>query len=270
MPDPIRGEFANIGVAMVDDTGGFSKLAYNYRIQTRLTALGGRKLVQPVLQELGAIASSYEVSGVQQAGALGLLTPMTRRDLVDWAQSRGGIVRMTTPRVAMSEDPESAFERVFRRYVRSTAQQEQQPAVVTPEAERARLRDRFARALTRLQNFDPARIVVGSAVSGIQAHHWLDIAVVGHDRSTAFAHAIPLTANDDRAIYVNRGLALEAANDWEPNAPRFALYDDPPASRAELFAETNELFREAGIELVGRNDVDQAALRFDEPLLIAG
>jgi len=262
-PDPVRGEFVNVGVAMVDDDGTYSKLAFNYRIQSRLSALGGARLLQPVLTELGEVASAYDVAGVQLQPELRTVPGLTKVELTEWATDRGGIVRMSPPRVVLADDPDAAFDSVYRRYVRAP-QQPPASQQLAPEAERSVLRDRFVRALKRLQNFDPRRVHVGGPVPGQRAHHWLDVAIVGAGAATAFAHAIPLGASDERPVFMHRGLVLEAAADMPPLAPRLALHDDPPDKRRDLFDETRELLANAGVELVSRTQLDAAAARFDE------
>jgi hypothetical protein len=248
---------------MVDDDGTYSKLAFNYRIQSRLSGLGGARLLQPVLTELGEVASAYDVAGAQLRPELRTLPALTKVELKEWANDRGGIVRMSPPRVVLADDPDVAFESVYRRYVRAA---EQPPASqkLTPEAERSVLRDRFVRSLKRLRNFDPERVHVGGPVPGQRVHHWLDVAIVGAGATSAFAHAIPLGASDERPVFMHRGLVLEAAADMPPHAPRLALHDDPPEKRRDLFNETRELLEDAGVELVSRTQLDAAAARFDE------
>lgn len=265
MPDPVRGEFVNMGVAMVDDDEMYSRLVFNYRIQSRLSAIGGARLVQPVLAELGDIVAAYDVAGVQLRPELRTQPPVTKTALKDWATNRGGIVRVSQPRIVLADDPEAAFESVYRRYVRTPSQP---PEVKrpTPEAERSLLRDRFVRALKRLRNFDPARVHVGGPVRGERAHHWLDVAIVGAGTATAFAHAIPLRAADERSVFMHRGLVLEAAGDIRPQSPRLALYDDPPENRRQLFDETRGLLSDAEVDMVSHTELVVAAARFDEPL----
>lgn len=265
VPDPVRGEFANIGLVMVDDHGEYSKLIFNYRIQTRVRALGGRRLVQPVLRELGDISSSYDVSGPQSSDSLRLLPSITVEDIRTWATDRGGILRMTAPRVVVADEPDVAFEGIYQRYVRGAADPDSRVRI-TPEAERAQLRDRFIRAISRLQNFDSSRVRVGSAVQGVRAHHWLDVAVVGEQIATAFAHAIPMRSTDDRALFTNRGLVLEAADDWPVGAPKIALYDDPLEERRDLFDETSGLMESAGVRLINPAALADAVRLFEEPL----
>jgi hypothetical protein len=262
-PDPVRGEFINVGVAMVDDGGTYSKLLFNYRIQSRLSALGGGRLLHTVLAALGVVIAAYDVAGTQLRPELRTLPAITKTELKQWSAERGGIVRMSPPRVVLADDPDAAFESVYRRYVRAPAQP---PAMngLTPEAERSLLRDRFVRALKGLENFDPARVHVGGPVRGERAHHWLDVAIVGAGAATAFAHAIPLGASDERPVFIHRGLVLEAAGDMPPQAPRLALYDDPPDSRRELFDETRDLLSDAGVDMVGQTQLASAAARFDE------
>lgn len=127
----------------------------------------------------------------------------------------------------LARDPDEAFQSVYKRYVRGVAQVSE-GRHLTPEVERSLLRDRFVRALKHLGNFDTDRVRVGTAVQGEKAHHWLDIAIVGHGIPTAFAHAIPLQATDDRLAFMHRGLVLEAAGDMPRQVPKLALYDDPP------------------------------------------
>ena len=142
------------------------------------------------------------------------------------------------------------------------------PAIrgLTPEAERSLFRDRFVRSLKGLTNFDPDRVHVGGPVRGEHARHWLDVAIVGAGTATAFAHAIPLGAADERPVFMHRGLVLEAAADMPPHAPRLALHDDPPESRRELFDETRSLLGGAGVEMVSQGQLTAAAAAFDEPL----
>jgi Protein of unknown function (DUF3037) len=263
LPDPLRGEFVNVGVVMVDDNQTYSKMDYSYRIQTRLESVGGRKLVQPILRELGDLAVGYDVAGEQVRPELRTKPPVSKELLEQWVRDRGGTLRMSPPRLIVARDPDTAFGKVFQRYVRRR-QESDQPAKLTPEAERSHLRDRFARALSRLRNFDSARVVTSAAVPGVSAHHWLDLAVVGRDTPTAFAHALPLKGSDERPVYVHRGLILDAANDWPANAPMIALHDDPPNNRRELFEETTRLIVEAGGRMVSRADMVTAAAGFED------
>lgn len=48
--------------------------------------------------------------------------------------------------------------------------------------------------------------------------------------------------------------------------PRLALYDDPLATRRELFEETQNLLTEAGVVMVSQAAFGSAVLTFDEPL----
>lgn len=252
-----------------DDEASYSKLEFNYRIQSRLAAFGAARLCQPVLDELGAIKAAYDVAGSQLRPELQTQPPVTKQILHEWALERGGIVRLSAPRVFLARDPDEAFQSVYKRYVRGVAQVSE-GRHLTPEVERSLLRDRFVRALKHLGNFDTDRVRVGTAVQGEKAHHWLDIAIVGHGIPTAFAHAIPLQATDDRLAFMHRGLVLEAAGDMPRQVPKLALYDDPPDSRRGLFDETRTLLDAANVEMVSLASQEAAAARFDAALWQAG
>jgi hypothetical protein len=178
---------------------------------------------------------------------------------------RAGVIRLSQPKVALADDPDVAFDGLWRRYVRgSTA--EPMARSVSPDMERAFLRDAFVRALHKLRNFDRSRVITTAPVQGRRVHHRLDVVVVDKGASSAFAHAIPLAANDDRAAYAPRGLVLDAAQDWPEGGIRLALHDDPPSSRRQLLEESTNVLTSAGVQLVRQSDIASVVELFDDRL----
>lgn len=267
VPDAVRGEFFNVGLAMVDHEGDYSRLAFNYHVQTRLTQLGGRHLSDALFRTFGELSAAYDTVGQQLMPALRTKPPITLRLLDEWARENASLIRLSAPRVTLAEDADMAFARLFLRHVRAPVNQESRR--VSAEGERARIRDTFIRELTKLPNFDRERIQVSAPIRGLKAHHWVDIAVVGHQVATAFAHALPMRAANEREVFLHRGTILETARDLAEDAPRIALFSDPAADRKDLLRETQRVLEAEAVQMVAQHNLMGAVSLFDEPLLRA-
>src|SRR5256885_12287297 len=77
VPDPIREEFLNVGLALVDDGGRYSRFGFNTHIERRLGLLGAKRYAGPLVRYLNEFAQGYDVAGVQLADAFRTKSPLT-------------------------------------------------------------------------------------------------------------------------------------------------------------------------------------------------
>ncbi len=266
VPDPIREEFINVALAVTDETGQYSRLEFNRRIDARLKILGAEKQGKGVLRFLEDLADQFDVAGRQALMEFVRTKPALEPGLLrEWAEGFVTSIRLTPPKVFLADDGERAFDQLYRRLVAKVRQPPDEK--VASEAERGYLRRMFVHALRRLPNFSSERIRIGQPFRGLRAEHWVDVVVVGLQTPIAFAHALPFNAADARDVFLHRGTVLDAASDSPRDGIRLALYEDPPAERDELLNETRIILADVGVQLFRKVDIPLAAHRFEERLL---
>ena len=267
LPDPLREEFVNVGLALTDDEGAYARLRFTQRLEGALRGLGASHLAKGLSGYFSDIETSYDVAGSQLMGAL-RIQPTLSSDLVDdWTGEFASLVRLSQPRVLLASDPDAAFDQLYKKLVKPQRKPDRDPK--HPEIERGRLRGSFVRSLRKLKNFTDERILVNRPFHGRRAEHWLDVVVVGADAPAAFAHALPMHAASVRDVFLHRGALVEAAQDSDSKSIRLALYSDPPGHRAELLSETQVVLQSVGVQLVREDDLALAVELFSEPLLAA-
>jgi hypothetical protein len=266
LPDPLREEFVNVGLAITDEKAQYARLRFTPRLEGRLRGLGAAHLASGLTDYLGAIQSSYDVAGSQLIEALRTQPTLDSDVLQAWTGEFASLVRLSLPRVFLAPDPDVAFERLYKKLVSPQPSRETNPKL--PEIERGRLRRGFVRSLRKLANFSDERIQVNQPFHGKHAEHWLDVVVVGDGAPAAFAHALPMNAASIRDVFLHRGALVEAAQDADPSAIRLGLYSDAPSSRADLLKETQEVLGGAGVQLFREEDLPAAVEMFSEPLLV--
>jgi hypothetical protein len=246
VPDPLRDEAINVGLVAVSDDGEWGRL----RVQvprTRLSAINRRDAAPEIENWATVLRNEFDLNG-----ARGLLSPATlvsAETLEEWAESFGGLLRVSRPRVAVDHDLEQLWRDLFSRLVRGNGGDPRMRSASsrrrTAGEERAAVIDTFVAAVRRWPTFDPSRLMLGARFDGSKAIHFADLAIV-NGRVTAVAQVIPIVHGSDREVVTSRALLVDAAFDLSPDVAKLGLYDDPPSERREMLEDTRSVIQEMG------------------------
>lgn len=233
-PDLVKGEFINLGVAILDESNRF---------------LGARMSGQAEIRRLRVFHPDADLDVLEKAGNAWNDGEMPWSDLENWRETLSDSITITEPKAVIADSWQEEIEALYRRYVAAPPRSKEERAA-NPRGElRQRLHDRLqiAGLLDRLQPFPVNRYTVPGD------NFKIDYAYVpATNGRRKYLHAVTI----DRAMPQAKSLAFAFERISKVNSGDHltALFDDQSV-RGET--PIRGLLESAGITVRPYSEVDQ-------------
>jgi hypothetical protein len=245
VPDPIRGEFINIGLFLVDREGRWARFEATTP-RGAIRSVGSAADVDKIERWVGDLKRQFHVLGDEPLlPAAGRIQPEL---LADWAAEFGGKLRVSAPTVAVGDRMDAVWTQLYGRLVK----RQRRPGVVaavtseprpTASDERREVLYALETEVRGWPNYDPELFRRDHIFRGGAADHIVDVAFM-NGQIKGVANVIPVAHGEVVDVIRARSLLEDAALDLEPQVSKLALVEEPPADRAGLLDEVLGVFAE--------------------------
>lgn len=248
-PDRFRAEAVNVGLVLlrVDPHALRVRMTDNHERVRKLFAVARPELKNLKLSTHG-LASRIEKSADEFR---------TSEDLAGFAASRANDLRLTEPRLAMIEDMDADFERLFGQLVgqhSAALLADAQPAEVLPPA----LSDAFRRLSASKKIWSPGKITVPIYKRKLEIPYAYRNGVVNLVKPHVFP-ANKHAENQAALLAVNGDLIKRHPIDGENRELIVVSTAETPRQAHEVSQHVEPLFKEYGVRLVRPNEAEAFA-----------
>lgn len=232
VPDPIRDESINLGLMMSATDGTWFRVAF-LRSYAKVHALGGKGAVSYAQALVRDLEAEAPMDGRQ---ARMFIDPTTglERYLQERHGDAAGMVRVSAPLSAVTDDPERLFENLYKaligKYRRPPVSKAARPST------REQLRKVFRSTAIDVWELPPSRLMEGGVVGTVR--HPVDFGLY-NGRLQSVVHTVSFAGDEDWAV-LQRGVLSEAALDIRTaidDQVGFALLYSPAPQRRSPAAE---------------------------------
>lgn len=256
VPYPETGEFANVGVVLVNAELNYFGFKLTHRGWGRISTffeLLDRNIFVAALQgyekTLERLCGSVDAEARQNASALKLFQELTRR--------RNGVIQYSDLRVRVAEDPEAALQHCFDQYVNRHFLEKTSPDVLLEQRVRSFLREeglarRYQKRMVGDKTFN-----INLPFVRFASQRRGETKVASVIKPLHLAHPKPSDITDHGLIWKSRLIRLRDQNFISPSVLLPVEGPKPGAEGDMAFKQIREDLMSAGFNVVGTHETDK-------------